>query len=288
MYQDDLIYDVGMFNAADTAYYLHRGYRVVSIEAHPDWAEAARGRFADEIRDGRLTVLNVAIGPEEGVAQLVVNEQYHDRTTLNQSLTQTPNWAGVPVHILEVPTARFEDILQEHGVPFYLKVDIETFDHYCLKDLDPANLPPYASFEAQNIGDLVTMRDKGYVGFKVIRQQDYKQAYYDPHEAKRLVAQKTTGWPALGQILGLSGRLKNGASEPVALKRYGYQPVSGWEFGGGSAGPYGEDTDGPWRTFNETMLTWLAYDMGLTGPDFPEGKWHDIHCRAPLTNSDRN
>lgn len=32
-----LVIDVGMHNGDDTAYYLHRGYRVVAIEANPAW-----------------------------------------------------------------------------------------------------------------------------------------------------------------------------------------------------------------------------------------------------------
>lgn len=281
MYQDDLIYDVGMFNGDDTAYYLHKGYRIVSIEAHPTWVEAGRQRFADAIRDGRLTILNVAIGPEEGVAQLVVNEQYPDRNTLNSGLLRTPGWAGVPTHTLEVRTVRFKDVLAEYGIPFYLKVDIETFDHYCLEDLDPSDLPQYVSFEAQDIRDLVTMRDKGFEAFKIIRQQDHRQAFYNPY-VKAAVKRKPAGWPGLVRALRLSGRLTDRASEPV-LRRADYQPLSDWHFHCGSAGPFGEDTEGPWRTFGEVAMTWLAYDMGLIGPDFPEGKWHDVHCRAPVS-----
>ena len=33
--QSDLIYDVGLFNGDDTAYYLYRGYDVVAIDANP-------------------------------------------------------------------------------------------------------------------------------------------------------------------------------------------------------------------------------------------------------------
>ena len=33
--EKNLIYDVGMSNGDDTAYYLHRGFRVVAIEANP-------------------------------------------------------------------------------------------------------------------------------------------------------------------------------------------------------------------------------------------------------------
>jgi len=37
----DLIYDVGLHNGADTAYYLHRGFRVVTIDANPVLTTAA-------------------------------------------------------------------------------------------------------------------------------------------------------------------------------------------------------------------------------------------------------
>jgi FkbM family methyltransferase len=281
MYEQDLIYDVGMFNGDDTAYYLHRGYRVVSIEAHPTWAEDGRRRFADAIRDGRLTILNVAIGPEEGVAPLLVNEQYPDRTTLNIGLYQSPALADIPTHTLEVRTVRFQDVLAEYGVPFYLKIDIETFDHYCLEDLDPSDLPRYVSFEAQDIRDLFTMRDKGFDAFKIIRQQDHRQAFYDPNSVKSAHERRPAGWAGLVRALGLSGRSRNGTDGPV-LRRDDYQPSSEWRFPTGGAGPFGEDTEGPWRTLGEVAMTWLAYEMHLTGPDFPEGKWHDVHCRAPI------
>jgi hypothetical protein len=31
----DLIYDVGLLDGADTAYYLFRGFRVVAVDANP-------------------------------------------------------------------------------------------------------------------------------------------------------------------------------------------------------------------------------------------------------------
>lgn len=61
----DLIYDVGVNNGDDTAYSLHRGCRV-AIEADPILASRATERFAREIADGRLTILNVAIAEEPG------------------------------------------------------------------------------------------------------------------------------------------------------------------------------------------------------------------------------
>ncbi|TIL80880.1 MAG: FkbM family methyltransferase, partial [Mesorhizobium sp.] len=47
--QADLVYDVGMNNGDDTAYYLHRGFRVVAIEADPDLCNGAVSRFGKEL-----------------------------------------------------------------------------------------------------------------------------------------------------------------------------------------------------------------------------------------------
>jgi FkbM family methyltransferase len=61
-----LIYDVGMNNGDDTAYYLWCGFRVIAIEANPELAADVAQRFAHEIDAGRLTILNVGITAAEG------------------------------------------------------------------------------------------------------------------------------------------------------------------------------------------------------------------------------
>jgi hypothetical protein len=54
---DDLVYDVGMNNGDDTAYYLSLGFRVVAIDANPELVEQAKSRFANEIASQRLIIL---------------------------------------------------------------------------------------------------------------------------------------------------------------------------------------------------------------------------------------
>ena len=62
----DLIYDVGMNNGDDTAYYLQRGFRVVAIEADARLAKCAVERFGAQISSGQLRILNIGIAAEEG------------------------------------------------------------------------------------------------------------------------------------------------------------------------------------------------------------------------------
>jgi hypothetical protein len=45
---NDLIFDLGMHNAADTKFYLDKGFRVVALEANPALAGAAQSWLARE------------------------------------------------------------------------------------------------------------------------------------------------------------------------------------------------------------------------------------------------
>jgi hypothetical protein len=62
----DVIYDVGMNNGDDTAYYLSLGFRTVAIEANPELVKQAKARFAREVASGRLIILNIGIADREG------------------------------------------------------------------------------------------------------------------------------------------------------------------------------------------------------------------------------
>jgi hypothetical protein len=48
-----LIYDVGMNNGDDTAYYLWCGFRVIAIEVNPELAADVAQRFAHQIKHRR-------------------------------------------------------------------------------------------------------------------------------------------------------------------------------------------------------------------------------------------
>lgn len=57
----NLIFDIGLHHGQDTDFYLKKGFRVVAFEADPGNAEFCRNRFARELADGRLTIVEGAI-----------------------------------------------------------------------------------------------------------------------------------------------------------------------------------------------------------------------------------
>jgi len=61
-----LVYDVGVHRGEETAYYLHKGFRVVGVEASPAMADHLRNRFRLEIASGALQLLEVGVAEFEG------------------------------------------------------------------------------------------------------------------------------------------------------------------------------------------------------------------------------
>ena len=57
----NLIYDVGLHHGQDTDFYLNKAYRAVAFEANPGKAAFCLERFATEIADGRLTLVEGAV-----------------------------------------------------------------------------------------------------------------------------------------------------------------------------------------------------------------------------------
>ena len=265
----DLIYDVGMHQGDDTAAYLEAGYRVVAIEADPTLVAAARDRFAEPLADGRLTLLDCAIGPENDRRPFWIssNSEYSSFSRQNAS-----KW-GTTCHPIEVRTRRFEDVLEEYGIPYYLKVDIEHADHYCLEALPSSDLPAFLSFEKDRLHDLLLARDLGYSRFKLIDQETFRQLIHPPEP---LAAPKTL-WQRLARRLGRLRRAVTGAPPPEADVDLPAAPLGDYAYG--SSGPFGEKTDGPWRSMEAVALTWLSFDLGHTGATDPAYEdWFDVHC----------
>ena len=59
-----LVFDIGLNNGDDAAYYLSLGHDVVGIEANPLLADQCTQRFESEIRKGRMNSVSNAGGTE--------------------------------------------------------------------------------------------------------------------------------------------------------------------------------------------------------------------------------
>jgi FkbM family methyltransferase len=168
----DLVIDVGAHDGSDVASYLAQGYRVLAIEANPKLAHQLTQLFADAIAAGRLTVLAAGVHYETGQATFYISE--HDE--LSSFVRSRATEGGVTAVAAEVPVVSMREVFATHGVPHYLKVDIEGMDDVCIDALDAHDLPTYLSVELTWNGPAVVRRltDLGYRRFKVIHQRGHK------------------------------------------------------------------------------------------------------------------
>lgn len=175
----DLIYDVGMHRGEDTELYLAKGFRVVAFEANPDLINACKTRFADRLADGRLTIVEGAIMGE--TTQKTVTFYQNPVATIWG--TTDPQWAernarmGWASEEVTVNVVNFADCIEEYGMPYYLKIDIEGADMVCLESLSQFDcVPDFVSIESNKLSmdgiraEMSLLTNLGYEHFKAIQQ----------------------------------------------------------------------------------------------------------------------
>src|SRR5436190_13456358 len=169
--REDLIYDVGLHNGDDTAFYLHRGYDVVAVEADPSLIAAARERFAKELAAGRLSLVHTGIADRAGSATFFLCE---GKSEFNSFDPANATKQGHACREIEVTCRTFASILEEFGTPHYLKIDIEKFDRHCVADLNRLDLPRFLSCELTDTDQIEQMADLGYDAFKLVWQGHHR------------------------------------------------------------------------------------------------------------------
>ena len=245
-----------MHNGDDSAYYLSRGWSVVAIEANPAMAALGERRFAREIAEGRLTILNYAIHHEAAELPFYLSEN----TVWSSFDPHIAGRHGMRVRTIPVRARRFEDVLCQYGVPYYLKVDIEGLDGACLDALlsvPPTDRPVYVSWEsAPDAGRLVDlMASLGYDGFKFVRQTDLHVG--------------------LGEAL--HPRLARVCS--ATLRRLGQSPIGRPPaHPEGSSGPFGEDLPSRWLSSRRARAQ-VRRLLRSTPTGEALAVWWDIHAR---------
>jgi FkbM family methyltransferase len=225
-----LVYDVGMHRGEDTEFYLRRGFNVVGIEANPQLVEMLRKKFRQEISSGRVAIIDKAIGRHRGPARFFIHSASVWGTFSEAFADRNARRHGASVSEIEVECVPFADILREHGIPYYLKIDIEGSEFFCLDALGEfPQRPHYISIEScasspgcgflDTLRELQKLRVLGYRRFKYIDQA-----------------------PIPGRKDHLSGE-----SESI---HYVFP-----EF---SSGPFGKDLYQPWQSFITATMTGLA------------------------------
>lgn len=175
----DLVFDFGLHKGEDTAFYLEKGFRVVSFEANPELAQACRSRFSAQIETGTLTIMEGAVAPASAGDTLTffVNER-SVWGTIDKDWVERNEKAGAASKKITARRIDVEEVIREFGMPFYMKIDIEGADQYVLEVLASfPDRPKYISIESskEDLGEVIAecdrLRTLGYSRFKAVQQE---------------------------------------------------------------------------------------------------------------------
>jgi FkbM family methyltransferase len=277
----DLVFDIGLHNGDDSAYYLELGYRVVGVEANPLLASQCALRFENEIRQGRMKVINAGVLKDPG--EFIFYRNLRDDVW--SSFHPERGKKGGAWEELKIPCVATQQLIVEQGKPFFMKVDIEGADLQTLHSITPATAPAYVSLEL-NCADPILERliELGYSAFKFVNGETYRPT--PP------IFDHQIGWRLLRKIGRLAPFVRNAIGRlPQRLHpRSEYDPPGkyspiGYPFGPHSSGPFGEQAAGSWLT-RAAALRWF----GVLKSDYRRAAkehecWWDVHARHSSRDS---
>lgn len=139
----DLVFDIGANDGRYTDVFIELGATVVAVEPNPSLAKMLRQRFRAQIEE-------VAIGAEPGVAELYLADADILSTLSTEWMEiarreQLSNeWNGRSV---TVSVSTLDAMIERHGLPSYVKIDVEGFEPEVLRGISQAIA--IVSFEVQ-------------------------------------------------------------------------------------------------------------------------------------------
>lgn len=244
-----VVIDVGLFDGADTEYYLATGHHVIAVEANPALVCIANERFKEAIAAGQLTIIHAAIAESREPVTLTLSaSNLGGSSTLHGTVVDA---AGT----CTVSGITMADILAQTPRAKLVKIDIEGADGLCIAALTRENRPDYLSVEVHDGPDAVLphLTSVGFTRFKLIDQTCFREWSRRNHPLDRL-----------GR--GIARRL--GLTDFGAVKRVGR-----WFIAGTSSGPAPWESDGQWRTAEDVSRQFRSARI-------PQHVWLDLHAMS--------
>ncbi len=178
-----LIFDLGFYDGCDTRFYLEKGFNIIAVEANPYLYKDGLIRFEEEIKNGLLTLINKAIIEKSDTNKNIYNKKVKFfinsiRKELSSCVIDIAESDLSKSKCIDISATTLRDLLNEYGVPYYMKVDIEGNDSIVAKELFEEEKPKFVSFETakKDYFDIFSwLYVSGYRKFQLINQINNSQ-----------------------------------------------------------------------------------------------------------------
>jgi len=133
----DLVFDVGSHVGDRIAAFRRLGARVVACEPQPALVRTLRLIYG---RDSSVTIEPVAVGRMDGKIELKINVDNPTVSTASRDFVKAsqgaPGWEGQNWDkTIAVPMTTLDALMARHGLPAFIKIDVEGFEAEALAGL---------------------------------------------------------------------------------------------------------------------------------------------------------
>jgi FkbM family methyltransferase len=133
----DLVFDVGAHVGDRVASFSRLGARVVAVEPQPAMVTVLKLLHG---RNSAVTIEAVAVGREAGSANLMINPSNPTVSTASREFVaaahNAPGWEGQRwTQTIQVPVTTLDALVRKHGMPAFIKIDVEGFEAEVLAGL---------------------------------------------------------------------------------------------------------------------------------------------------------
>jgi FkbM family methyltransferase len=195
MLDSNLIFDIGAHKGEDTEFYLRKGFRVLAVEANPQFCELIRINNEEFLSSGALTILNVAISDKSEPLTFYINEDVSVWGSANLELVERNRGLGAGnIKTIVVNACRLAELIYRYGTPRYCKIDIEGNDILALQSLTESRAPKFISIESDKtdfnrlLDEFRLLENLGYRKYKIIDQSmvEFHREPFPPREGSFL------------------------------------------------------------------------------------------------------
>ena len=133
----DLVFDIGAHVGDRVASFCRLGARVVAVEPQPAFVRLLKLLYS---RRKNVVIEAVAIGRQPGITGMLINADNPTVSTVSEDFVRAaqgaPGWEGQNwTNSLSVPMTTLDLLIERHGQPCFIKVDVEGFEEEVLQGL---------------------------------------------------------------------------------------------------------------------------------------------------------
>jgi FkbM family methyltransferase len=165
------IFDLGMHEGWDTEYYLKKGFRVIGVEASPQFVPSVRARLSAWLDRGELVVVEAVLAEQAGVT--VPFYARFDKNGWSSLFREVAERDGVASTPIELGSVTIAELFHWFGVPHFLKCDLEGAEALVLRQIaqEPTK-PRFVAVEAEPRGEdsIDLLVAAGYARFQIVNQ----------------------------------------------------------------------------------------------------------------------